>query len=118
VKTGTIEVVGLFPNPGNRLRPGQYGKIRAVTALRRAAVLIPQRAVNELQGMYQVAVIGPDNLGEVRTVKLGSRSGSMWIVEEGVSAGERVVVEGFSRVKNGATVMAKDAPPADTKVAG
>lgn len=121
VKTGTVEVVGLFPNPGNRLRPGQFAKIRAITELRRAAVMIPQRAVNEMQGMYQVAVVGPDNKAEVRTVKMGSRVGSMWIVEEGISAGEHVVVEGFSRVKNGAPVVAKDAPviePVSEKAAG
>ncbi|MFP5245729.1 MAG: efflux RND transporter periplasmic adaptor subunit, partial [Thermoanaerobaculia bacterium] len=107
VKTGTIAMVGLFPNPGNLLRPGQYAKVRAVTETRRAAVLIPQRAVNELQGRYQVAVVGPDNKAEIRTVKLGSRVGPMWIVDEGVSAGERVVIEGFSRAKNGAPVMPK-----------
>jgi membrane fusion protein (multidrug efflux system) len=110
VKTGTITVLGLFPNPGNLLRPGQFAKVRAVTELRRGAVLIPQRAVNELQGLYQVAVVGPDDKATVRTVKLGARAGRMWIVEEGISAGESVVVEGFSRVKNGEAVKPSAAP--------
>jgi membrane fusion protein (multidrug efflux system) len=107
IKTGTIMVVGLFPNPGNRLRPGQFAKVRAVTELRRNAVLIPQRAVNELQGTYQVAVVGPDSKAEIRTVKMGARAGANWIVDEGIAAGERVVIEGFSRVKNGQPVVAK-----------
>jgi membrane fusion protein (multidrug efflux system) len=109
IKTGTITVVGLFPNPGNVLRPGQYAKVRAVTSVRRNAILVPQRAVNELQGIYQVAVVGPDNKAEVRPVKVGSRIGSQWVIEEGLSAGEQVVVEGFSRVKNGQPVSPKPA---------
>ncbi|HEX7830352.1 MAG TPA: efflux RND transporter periplasmic adaptor subunit [Thermoanaerobaculia bacterium] len=107
VKTGTISVVGLFPNPNNLLRPGQFAKVRAVTEVRRQAVLIPQRAVNELQGVYQVAIVGADNKAEVRPVKMGARVGPNWIVEDGVAAGERVVVEGFSRVKNGQPVTPK-----------
>ncbi|HYI10918.1 MAG TPA: efflux RND transporter periplasmic adaptor subunit [Thermoanaerobaculia bacterium] len=114
VKTGTILVVGLFPNPGNQLRPGQFAKVRAMTELRRNAVLIPQRAVNELQGTYQVAVVGADNKAEVRPVKMGVRAGAMWIVDEGLEAGERVVIEGFSRVKNGQPVVAQEAPAADS----
>jgi len=109
VKTGTINVVGLFPNPNNLLRPGQFAKVRAVTSIVRSAVLIPQRAVNELQGVYQVAVIGADNKADVRPVKLGARVGSNWIVEQGVSAGEQVVIEGFSRVKSGQVVVPKQA---------
>jgi membrane fusion protein (multidrug efflux system) len=104
IKTGTITVVGLFPNPNNLLRPGQFAKIRAVTDVRKAAVIIPQRAVNELQGVYQIAVVGTGNVAEVRPVKLGARVGSNWIVEEGVHAGEQVVIEGFSRVKDGQPV--------------
>jgi RND family efflux transporter MFP subunit len=107
VKTGTISVVGLFANPNNLLRPGQFAKVRAVTEVRRAAILIPQRAVNELQGNYQVAVVGPDNTADVRPVKLGARVGPNWIVEEGVASGERVIIEGFSRVKDGQPVVAK-----------
>ena len=111
VKTGTILVVGLFPNPGNLLRPGQFAKVRAVTNVRRGAIVIPQRAVNELQGVYQVAVIGEGNKAEVRTVKMGARVGTNWIVEEGLGAGERVVVEGFSRVKNGQAVIPQEEAP-------
>jgi membrane fusion protein (multidrug efflux system) len=110
VKTGTITVIGLFANPGNLLRPGQFAKVRATTGMRRAALLVPQRAVNELQGIYQVAVIGADNKAEVRAIKTGARIGTMWIVEEGLQPGERVVVEGFSRVKNGQVVSPKEAP--------
>jgi membrane fusion protein (multidrug efflux system) len=108
VKTGTITVIGLFPNPGNVLRPGQFAKVRATTELRRAAVLIPQRAVNELQGVYQVAVIGTGNIAEVRPVKMGARVGTNWIVDAGLAAGERVVIEGFSRVKDGQPVTPKE----------
>ncbi|HET8772406.1 MAG TPA: efflux RND transporter periplasmic adaptor subunit [Thermoanaerobaculia bacterium] len=109
VKTGTITVVGLFPNPGNVLRPGQFAKVRAVTDVRRAAIVIPQRAVNELQGVYQVAVVGSGNIAEVRPVKLGARVGPNWIVEEGVGAGEHVIIEGFSRVKDGQPVAPRSA---------
>lgn len=111
VKTGTILVVGLFANPGNLLRPGQFAKVRAVTEVRRGAILIPQRAVNELQGVYQVAVVGPDSKAEVRPVKMGARVGPNWIVDSGLAAGERVVIEGFSRVKNGQQVTPKEATP-------
>src|SRR5262249_23460440 len=72
-KTGTITTVGLFPNPGNLLRPGQYAKVRAVTEIRKGAVLVPQRAVNEMQGTYQVAVVGSDNTADVRAVQLAER---------------------------------------------
>jgi membrane fusion protein, multidrug efflux system len=109
VKTGTITVVGSFPNPGNLLRPGQYAKVRATTEMRRGALLVPQRAVNEMQGIQQVAVIGPGNVADVRPVKTGARSGTMWIIEEGLRPGESVVVEGFSRVKDGQTVSPQGA---------
>jgi len=118
IKTGTITMIGLFPNPGNQLRPGQFAKVRAVTEVRRNAILVPQRAVNELQGIEQIAVIGADNNAEVRTVKVGQRIGTMWIIEEGLSEGERVVVEGFSRVKNGAPVTPSEAPAVIPAVAG
>lgn len=109
VKTGTINVVGLFQNPNNLLRPGQFAKVRAVTEVRRQAVLIPQRAVNELQGVYQVAVVGAGNVADIRPVQLGARVGSNWIVENGIAAGENVIVEGFSRVKDGQPVTPKAA---------
>jgi membrane fusion protein, multidrug efflux system len=103
-RTGTIQVRGQFPNPGNVLRPGQYARIRAVTELRKGAVLIPQQAVSELQGVYQVGVISSDNKVTVKTVKLGPQSGEMWVVESGLQAGENVVVDGLQRIKTGMTV--------------
>ena len=106
-KTGAIRLAGIFPNPGNVLRPGQYGRVRAVTATKPAALLVPQRAVSELQGSYQVAVVGGDNKIEIRPVKVGERSGSMWIIEDGLKAGESVVVEGIQRIRPGAVVNPK-----------
>ena len=106
-KTGAIRLAGIFPNPGNVLRPGQYGRVRAVTATKADALLIPQRAVTELQGSYQVAVVGSDNKIEVRAVKVGDRTGSMWIIEDGLKAGETVVVEGTQRIRPGAVVNPK-----------
>ena len=99
VETGAIRLAGLFPNPGNILRPGQYGRIRAVTEIKMGALLVPQRAVTELQGAYQVAVVGRGNKVSVRTVKVGERIGSMWIIEEGLNPGEIVVVEGTQKVR-------------------
>jgi len=109
VKTGTIGAVGLFPNPGNLLRPGQYAKVRAETSVDRGALLVPQRAVNELQGGYQVAVVGPDDKADVRNVQVGQRLGSLWVIDRGLRPGERVVVDGFSRAKAGAVVKPVEA---------
>ena len=106
-KTGAIRLAGIFPNPGNVLRPGQYGRVRAVTATKPAALLVPQRAVSELQGSYQVAVVGSDNKIEMRTVKVGERTGSMWVIDAGLKDGETVVVEGIQRIKAGAVVNPK-----------
>ncbi len=106
-KTGTIRVAALFPNPNNLLRPGQFARVRAVTMSREKAILIPQRAVTEMQGSYQVAVITPDNKVEIRPVKVSQRSGSLWIIEHGLKPGERVVVEGLQKVKAGMTVDPK-----------
>lgn len=106
-KTGAIRMAGMFPNPGNVLRPGQYGRVRAVTATKSDALLVPQRAVSELQGSYQVAVVGGDNKIEMRTVKVGERSGSEWVIEDGLKAGETVVVEGTQKIKPGAVVQPK-----------
>ena len=103
-KTGAIRIAGLFPNPGNILRPGQYGRVRAVTATKDSALLVPQRAVTQLQGGYQVAVVGKDNKVEIRSIKLGDHSGSMWIVDEGLKPGETVVVEGTQRLRPGVLV--------------
>ena len=106
-KTGSIRIAGLFPNPGNILRPGQYGRVRAVTSTKDSALLVPQRAVTQLQGGYQVAVVGKDNRVEIRTIKLGDHSGPMWIVDDGLKPGETVVVEGIQRVRPGVLVNPK-----------
>jgi len=103
-RTGTIQVRGEFPNPGNILRPGQYARIQAVTELRRGALLIPQAAVSELQGIYQVGVISPDNKVTVKAVKLGPQIADTWVVESGLEPGDKVVVDGLQRVKSGMTV--------------
>lgn len=106
-KTGAIRLAGLFPNPGNILRPGQYGRVRAVTSMREGALLIPQRAVTELQGNHMVAVIGSDNKVIMRPVKVGERSGTSWIIEDGLSTDERVVVEGTQKIAPDAVVNPK-----------
>jgi len=103
-RTGTIQVRAEFPNPGNVLRPGQYARIRAVTEVRKSALLVPQQAVSELQGIYQVGVVGQDNKAAIKTVKLGPQFGDMWVVESGLEAGENVIVDGLQRVKTGMTV--------------
>ncbi len=97
-RTGAIRLAGLFPNPGNILRPGQYGRVRAVTDRREGALLIPQRTVTELQGNHMVAVVGDDNKVSIRPVKVGERSGSSWIIEDGLSLDDRVVVEGTQKI--------------------
>jgi len=102
--TGTIRIAGTFPNPENILRPGGYGRIRAATNMRAGALLVPQRAVTELQGSYQVAVVDPDNKVSIRAVKAGDRAGDMWIIDEGLKPGERVIVEGLQKVRAGALV--------------
>jgi membrane fusion protein, multidrug efflux system len=107
VKTGTLRLQGLFPNPGNILRPGQFARVRAITTTKKDALLVPQRAVTELQGGYQVAVVGKDNKVEIRPVKVGERIGPQWIIDTGLKPGERVVAEGVQRVKAGMTVNPK-----------
>jgi membrane fusion protein (multidrug efflux system) len=124
VKTGTLRVQGVFPNPGNVLRPGEYARIRTIIATRRGALLVPQKAVSELQGNYQVAVVGSDNKVQIRPVKVGERAGPDWIIEQGLKPGERVVVEGVQKVRGGmavnpkpltATAEAQPAPAAPTR---
>jgi membrane fusion protein, multidrug efflux system len=107
VKTGTLRVQGLFPNPGNVLRPGQYARVRTIIATRRGALLVPQKAVSELQGNYQVAVVGSDNKVQIRPVKVGEQVGTEWIIEQGLKPGERVVAEGVQKVRGGMTVNPK-----------
>ena len=103
-QTGTIQVVSEFPNPGNVLRPGQFGRVHAVTAVNRSAILVPQRAVTQLQGTYQVAVVNQDNKVSIRNVKVGERVGPLWIIESGVNSGEEVITEGNDKVRGGMTV--------------
>jgi RND family efflux transporter MFP subunit len=105
--TGAIRIAGLFDNPGNILRPGQYARIRAATSTRKGALVVPQRAVSELQGSYQVAVVDPENKVDVVSVKVGEQVGSMWVVEDGLKPGDRVVAEGAQKVRPGAPVNPK-----------
>jgi membrane fusion protein (multidrug efflux system) len=106
-KTGAIRMAGVFLNPGNVLRPGQYGRVRAATRTKEGALLVPQRAVAELQGSYQVAVVGVDNKISLRPVKVGERVDTMWIIEDGLKPGERVVAEGTQKVRPGVVVDPK-----------
>lgn len=110
VKTGTIGTVAVFPNPGNILRPGQFAKVRAVTEVKKGAILVPQRAVSQLQGSFQVAVVGSDDKVQMRPVQPGVRVGSLWQIDSGLQPGDRVVVEGLARVKPGITVRPQEAP--------
>ena len=109
VKTGTIQLAGAFPNPGNVLRPGQYAKVRVAADVKKGAILVPQRAVSELQGSYQVGVVGSDNKVTIKVVKPGLRDGNMWVIEEGLKPGDRIIVEGLQRVRSGMTVVPKEA---------
>lgn len=100
IQTGAIRLAGLFLNPGNVLRPGQFGRVRFVSYIRKGALLVTQKAVVELQGSYQVAVVGNDSKVTLRTVRVGERTGAMWIIDEGLKPGERVVVEGVQKVRD------------------
>jgi len=111
VKTGTMEVRGSFANPGNILRPGQYARVRATLETKKGALLVPQRAVSELQGAYLIGVVGADGKADIRNVKVGERIGSLWIIEKGLNPGDKVIVEGLAFVKPGMTVNAKPVPP-------
>ena len=105
--TGAIRIAGLFPNPANILRPGGYGKVRAVIRVQPNALLVPQRAVSELQGAYQVAVVDSDNKVSIRTVQAGDRVGNQWVIAGGLKQGERVVAEGIQKVRPGMQVTPK-----------
>lgn len=102
--TGTIQVRATFPNPGNVLRPGQYGRVRAVTEQRKNALVVPQRAITELQGIYQVGIVGPDNKVTIRIVKLGPQFADMWVVDSGLEPGDKVIVDGLQRLRDGMIV--------------
>lgn len=106
-KTGTIRLAGAFENPGGILRPGMFGRVRAVTGVDRAALLVPQRSVVETQGSYSVVVVNSNNQASIRPVKLGQRVGQMWVITDGVKPGEQVIAEGMQKAREGATVHPK-----------
>src|SRR5712691_465825 len=105
--TGTIRIVAAFPNPGNVLRPGQYGRVRVETSMKKAALLLPQNALAHSQGGYQVAVVGSDHKVSMRTVKPGATVGTMWVIDEGLKPGEQVSAEGPQKLKEGTLVTPK-----------
>jgi len=105
--TGAIQLAALFPNPGNILRPGQYGKVRAVMGVHRNGLLIPQAAVMEQQGSYLVAVVGSEGRVSMRPVQVGERTGAMWVIQDGLKRGESVVVEGQQNLRTGMPVETK-----------
>ena len=107
--TGTIRIVAAFPNPGNILRPGQYGRVHVETNMKRGALLIPQSAVAQSQGSYQAAVVGSDHKVSMRTVKPGETVGTMWVIDSGLKPGEQVVVEGLQKLREGTAVTPKPA---------
>jgi membrane fusion protein (multidrug efflux system) len=109
--TGTIRVAAAFPNPQSLLRPGQYGRVRAQTSLERGALLVPQRAVTELQGSYQVAVINADNKVHIQMVEVGPQIGTNWVITNGLKAGEQVVIEGNGKLADGMPVHPHPAAP-------
>jgi len=111
VKTGTIRMAGAFDNPGSVLRPGMFGRVRAITGTNKSALLVPQRSVVETQGSYSVVVIDAENKASIRPVKTGERVGQMWVITEGVKAGEQVIAEGIQKAREGGTVRTKQFNP-------
>jgi len=116
--TGTLTLQFKFPNPGGIVRPGQYGRAKFILESKRNAMLVPERAVQELQNLFSVAVVGPDNKIGFRTVTMGPRMSGLWVVEKGLTGDERVVVAGLQRVREGLVVNAKPAPPDGTGPGG
>lgn len=111
--TGTLALSFVFPNTERLVRPGQYGRVRIQVEILKAALVVPQRAVQELQDLHTVAVVGSDGTVAIRTITVGPRTGNLWVVESGLVAGDKVVVEGLQRLKNGMKVNASPAKPAD-----
>lgn len=111
-RTGTIAIQGSFPNPGNVLRPGQYAKVRAPVTTQKNALLVPQRAVSDIQGSYQVAIVGSDSKVDFRPIKTGEQVGTMWIVESGLNEGDKVIVSDLVRLRPGTPVNAVPAQSA------
>jgi len=116
-RTGTILLEAGFPNPGGIVRPGQYGRVRAAVDLKKDAILVPQRAVLEMQGIDRVAVVAADNTVEFRQVQTGERVGTLWVIDSGLKAGERIVVEGLQKLRPGVTVSPEIVTISDTGVA-
>jgi membrane fusion protein (multidrug efflux system) len=106
-QTGTIRIAALFPNGGGILRPGQFGRVRIQTQVVPNALLVPQAAVAEIQGTYQIAVLGEGNKAEIRTAKVGPRVGADWIITDGLKPGDQVIVQGIQRVRPGTIVQPK-----------
>jgi len=109
--TGALRLEALFPNPGNALRPGEFARVRVKFDLKRDTLLVPQRAVSELQGNYQVAVVDSENKVHIQPVRVGERSGNLWAIEEGLQPGQRVVVEGLQKVRDGVAVTTTNFTP-------
>ena len=107
VKTGTIRLAGAFDNPRGILRPGMFGRVRAVTGIAKAALLVPQRSVVEAQGSYSVVVVGSNNQASIRPVKIGERVGQMWVITDGLKSGEQVIAEGMQKAREGSMVRPK-----------
>jgi len=107
-KTGSVRYEVTFPNPGNTLRPGQFGRVRFVLETKKGALVVPQEAVSELQGNFQVSVVGDDNKVSIRPVKTGERIGAMWEIIDGLKPGERVIVQGAQKAREGSTVKVKE----------
>jgi len=116
-KTGSIRYEVTFPNIGNNLRPGQFGKVRFVADMKKGAMVVPQEAVNELQGGYQVAVVDQNNKVSIRPVKMGERIGALWEVTEGLKPGDKVVVQGTQKAREGSAVTPKEWTPPAQQVA-
>jgi membrane fusion protein, multidrug efflux system len=116
--TGTIRVAAAFPNKSGVLRPGQYGRVRAVTENRHNAILVPQAGVTELQGTFQAAIVGADNKVTIQNIQVGSQVGADWIVTQGVNAGDRVIVGGMQYARPGATVTPVPVPATTARSAG
>ena len=118
IRTGSLRVAASFPNPGNILRPGQFARIRVLSEVKPGAIVVPQRAVTELQGTNQVAVVGPDNKVHIQPVKMGRRVDHQWIVEEGLKAGDKIIVEGVQKAREGGVVNPKPwTPPSPSPAA-
>ena len=116
-KTGAIRYEVTFPNEGNNLRPGQFGKVRFVADMKKGAMVVPQEAVSELQGSYQIAVVDENNKVSIRPVKMGERLGALWEVTDGLKPGDKVVVQGLQKAREGSTVTVKEWTPSAPQVA-